>query len=227
MSNSPPSLEPSVMSLPTLSGSPRKNDGLFIYGATQPHPYVHAYCQDSTEIILGPSCKEETEVNSTLCALDNVPISYRRSGGGTVVLSPGMVVIVVVDKRDPHDTIEEMHARIHRGLIIILDLDKSLGLSLKGISDIAIGQKKILGSSLYLSQKPMLYYYQSVLMVNSNTSLISKYLKHPPKEPDYRKGRSHDEFCTTLKQEGCTLTVTQVAEKINANLGNIIQKKHI
>lgn len=210
--------------IPLLAGALRKNDALFMYGAANPLPYVYAYCQNSTEIILGPSCKEENEVHSALCNEDNVSVGFRRSGGGTVVLSDGMVVIIVVDTRKPHDTIEETHATIHRALINILDPYKTIGLTLQGISDIAINGKKILGSSLYLSQKPMLYYYQSVLMVNSNISLISKYLKHPPKEPEYRKGRSHEEFCTTLNKEGCSLTVMQVSELINNYLKVYLRK---
>jgi lipoate-protein ligase A len=32
--------------------------------------------------------------------------------------------------------------------------------------------------------------------------MMEKYLKHPTKEPDYRKGRSHKDFVSSLKESG-------------------------
>jgi lipoate-protein ligase A len=39
---------------------------------------------------------------------------------------------------------------------------------------------------------------------------MSKYIKHPSKEPDYRQGRSHDEFVTSLQQQGFDIPVTNI-----------------
>lgn len=213
--------------VPHFFGAPRKNDALFMFGATQPFPFVYTYVQENTEIILGPSCKAEKEIKLDACTADGIVISYRRSGGGTVVLASGMIVTIVVSDRELGDTIEETHARIHRGLISIIDpyLDNSL--ILRGISDIAIQDKKILGSSLYLSQKPSNYYYQSVLMVDSDLDLLEKYLLHPPKEPAYRQGRPHKYFCTTLRNEGLLLSAPELSSLIRNALPSLLQRRFI
>ena len=67
---------------------------------------------------------------------------------------------------------------------------------MRGISDLAIGDKKILGCSLYLP-KDFALFYASVL-VGDESEAISKYLSHPTREPDYRQGRNHAEFISSI-----------------------------
>ena len=71
-----------------------------------------------------------------------------------------------------------------------------------GISDITMAGKKILGSSIYRSKEALLYH--AVLNLGEPASTFERYLKHPTKEPDYRQGRSHSEFVTSLKEIGYT-----------------------
>ncbi len=190
-----------MIELPVFPGKPRKNDALFIYGASQPKPFIHVYWQEQTEIVHGPSCKAEKEIHLKRCAKNGVPILERRGGGGTVVLSPGMLITVIVGNRQTKDGALDIFNRVHEGFIRALSCAGINDVEKMGISDLAIKGKKILGSSLYLGTRPMLYYYQSSLMVHSDTELIERYLLHPPKEPDYRQGRDHIQFCTTLKTE--------------------------
>ncbi len=57
------------------------------------------------------------------------------------------------------------------------------------------------GYTLYLGNNPFLYYYQASLLVNPDLSLFERYLYYPPREPSYRRGRPHREFCTSLTEE--------------------------
>jgi lipoate---protein ligase len=202
----------------SLPDPPQKNDALFIYGARAPKPFVFSFPQECVEVVYGPSCRKEREINSDKCIQDGVAVSRRRGGGGTVVLSPGMVVTVVVGRRTGGEGAVQIFSRIHDGMIALLDPDKLLRIQKAGISDLAINGRKILGSSLYMQQSPFLYYYQSSLMVASDRSLMTKYLAPPPREPDYRQGRPHEIFCTTLVQEGYALSPEAIAPTFTEGL---------
>jgi lipoate-protein ligase A len=201
-----------------LPDPPQKNDALFIMGAHAPKPYVFSYAQERVEAVHGPSCRKETELYLDKCNRDGVPVCRRRGGGGTVVLSPGMVITVVVGRRRKNEGAVRIFSRIHDAMIALLDPDGTLDIQKAGTSDLAINNRKILGSSLYLQRSPFLFYYQSSLMVTSDGGLLTSYLAHPPREPQYRQGRPHDVFCTSLSSEGCTLSPDAVVRMFNEGL---------
>jgi lipoate-protein ligase A len=91
------------------------------------------------------------------------------------------------------------------------------GLSIRGISDIAIGNRKILGSSLYRRKDIVLY--QGSLLLNPDFSKIETYLKHPDRGPDYRMGRGHREFLTSLWKEGYRFSSNDVLATLKCTLG--------
>ena len=202
----------SSMNLPLFPGELRKNDALFLQGVLSGQDlYVFTYVQKNTEIVHGPSCRIADEINVDACRNDNVKIVARRGGGGTVVLSEGMCITIVVGRRHGRSA-QPIFNSIHQSMIAVLcnaGIDRC---ECRGISDIALNNKKILGSSLYLGNKPDYFYYQSSLMVASDISLMSTYLNYPPKEPDYRNKRDHGDFCTTLSQEGYAIQVEKVAD---------------
>lgn len=201
-----------MMNLPLFPGELRKNDALFLHGAVSgQNLFVFTYVQKGTEVVHGPSCHVADEINVDACRLDNVNIVARRGGGGTVVLSDGMCITIVVGRRHGRYA-QPIFNSIHQSMIAALNKAGVSRCECRGISDIAINNKKVLGSSLYLGNKPDYFYYQSSFMVTSDIALISKYLRHPPKEPDYRQQRDHGEFCTTLSREGYTIGAQTVAD---------------
>jgi lipoate-protein ligase A len=108
----------------------------------------------------------------------------------------------------------------HNGKIITAL--KGLGitrLSLKGISDIALEEKKILGSSLYRARG--MVFFHAVLNVSQQPYIFERYLRHPPREPEYRRGRTHREFVTSLYAEGHELPMDRLKAAIEAALDSI------
>ena len=82
------------------------------------------------------------------------------------------------------------------------------GVEPRGISDLAIGEKKILGTSIYRTR--LVLFYQASLLVSNDLSIFSRYLAMPARVPEYRAGRAHEDFCTTLVREGYSLSVSDV-----------------
>ncbi len=162
-------------------------------------------------VVLSSSNKPEIEANVEECKKFNVPILRRKGGGGTVVLGPGCLILTFAFyAKDPFGN-GHYFKMINDLWIQSLQPYIPKILSQKGISDICCEEKKIAGTSIF--RKKHLLVYQGSMLVDPNLEFISNLLAHPSKEPDYRQGRSHSEFLTTLKQLGCALTTQELAEK--------------
>lgn len=170
------------------------------------------YKAHRVEVVLGRSSKIEEDVMVETCTDDGIPLSRRRGGGGTVVLSPGTVILSIAGR-----STLQYHLREHMNAVnrIIVDTLEQLGVDspvIRGISDITLGMKKILGSSLY--RRKDLIIYQGSLLVNPDLSLMKRYLKQPRKQPAYRKDRSHEDFVTSLHNEGYEILKVEIIDKL-------------
>ena len=164
-------------------------------------------------VVLGCGNAAEREVYEERCQADSVPILRRRGGGGTVVLSPGVLVISLIKHVKHLYHFAEYFFQINE---IMIDALRGCGvehLHQRGISDICLGDRKIVGSSMYRSKT--LLFYTASLMVENDLTLLDRYLRHPSKEPDYRQGRPHRDFVTTLAAAHPGLTVAAVQPQID------------
>jgi lipoate-protein ligase A len=157
---------------------------------------------DKVYIVLGASNSPKDSLILENVIQDNVTVLKRPSGGQTVVLTPNNIIIsvVFVDKNSIHP----MDVFRHINKLIISSIEKTgiHDLSQMGISDITISGRKILGSAIYRNKNALLYH--AVLNIGESVAIFERYLKHPFKEPDYRQGRSHTDFVTSLKEKGYT-----------------------
>lgn len=173
----------------------------------------YTWIPESRYIILGRSNNPESSLIEENVIEDKVEVYQRPSGGEAVILTKNMLVIsaVAIDKKiGSQKTVFE---KFNKTIIGILEEIGVKELNQKGISDISIGEKKILGSSMYKVKDS--YFYHAVLNVSEKVGLISRYLKHPGREPDYRKGRSHSEFVTSLENEGYSLVLQYLVNIMN------------
>lgn len=155
---------------------------------------------DGFYLVLGSSNQVEKSLNIENVLSDNIPVYKRPSGGESVVLSPKTLVLsTLIHTEKLEDPPKHFHACNQR-IINALTQFGIKNLAEKGISDIAIGNKKIAGSSIY--RKTNIVFFHAVLNVAEDTSVMEKYLQMPAKQPDYRLNRSHSEFVTSLKNEG-------------------------
>lgn len=182
------------------------------------HPFVFELWESPVPVVvLGSSQKPENEVHLHLCNHDGVTVVKRRGGGGAVVLTTGVLCITLAFHSTTSISPYYYFKKINAFIIDTLERHFLIdGLNVAGISDIAIGEQKILGCSMFKSRQNFLY--QGSLLVNPDLPNIYKYLKHPSKEPDYRKGRSHEQFLTSLEKAGYPLVPQQVKGVIEQEL---------
>ena len=179
--------------------------------------WIEVYEQQTFEIVLGRSREPERDVHIERAGSDQIPVLRRLGGGGTVLLAPGVIVISAAGKTSlPFHLREHMNA-VNRAVIGALRSLGVRGLSIQGISDIAIDDRKILGSSLYRRKDIVLY--QGSLLLNPDLSKIEAYLKHPDREPEYRMERGHREFLTALWEEGYRFSSDEVLSSLRGALG--------
>ncbi len=179
------------------------------------------YVFPTTAIVLGRGGKPELELNLDVCLNDGVPIIRRRGGGGTVVLDPGNVIVSAVAQAPGVGDIKLHFQRLldwlRQGLI-----DAGVEtVGFNGISDLVIDERKICGSSLYRPKNWL--YFSASLMVNPDLSLIDRYLQHPPREPEYRAGRSHGDFLTTLAENSAFESAGDLKAALAASLATTLQ----
>ncbi|MFW7378238.1 MAG: lipoyl protein ligase domain-containing protein [Oligoflexus sp.] len=149
-------------------------------------------------VVLGRSNQAELEAEVERCDKDGVAILKRYGGGGTVLLHPGCLVVSVgawVDSPYQND----LYFRLLNDSIITTIQDQlPVELGQRGYSDIVFGERKIAGTSLFRSRQYLLY--QASVLINDRIDEIETYLKHPSKEPDYRKARKHRDFLSCLEE---------------------------
>lgn len=167
-----------------------------------------------TQIVLGQSNTPERSLIIENIEADNIPVTKRPTGGEAVVLTRQMAVITVA--REFRETITSKDFfKVINGMM--LDMLSDLGIKnygMKGISDITIDNRKILGSSMHRREKRLVYH--AVLNISEDSGIFERYLKHPGREPDYRLNRRHSEFVTSLKSEGYNIEFKDIAAILNS-----------
>ena len=188
------------------------NDDLLSYYTVVKKSVSRIYEPQSIAVVLGAGRKAQEDCVLDSVVGDGVPVLRRRGGGGTVVLSTGQLVIaLVMDVDSPfHNT--KYAQNINEWIIRVLHTDSVKNIKRNGVSDLTLGNKKILGASIY--RKRTLLFYQASLLVSNDISLFSRYLKYPSIVPEYRNNRNHEEFCTTLKKEGYRGSVMSLKHKL-------------
>jgi lipoate-protein ligase A len=163
-------------------------------------------------IVLGQSNDLERSVWVENVEADKIPVYKRPSGGETVVLSPDTMVISILKRGDGLRSPRKYFDTYNEQIISALRALGINNLAKDGISDIRIGDKKILGSSIYRDKDRVLYH--AVLNRAEPADTIERYLKHPPREPGYRRGRTHRDFVASMTELGYVFPFETIKETI-------------
>ncbi|MBF0216294.1 MAG: lipoate--protein ligase family protein [Candidatus Omnitrophica bacterium] len=157
---------------------------------------VRFWKSDEYFVVLGRGSKAEEDCHVDRCALDEVKILRRISGGGTVLQGPGCFnysLILSYQTDGELCGVNSSYRYILGKIVKALD-GEGFSASFLPVSDLAVGGKKISGNAQARKKKYLLHH--GTFLDSMDISAINKYLKHPPKEPGYREGRAHGDFLT-------------------------------
>jgi lipoate---protein ligase len=161
----------------------------------EPEEGVAVWEFDRICVVLGRGSKS-TEASQEHCTRDGIPVLQRCSGGASIVAGPGclMYSVILSLKRLPKlKAIDQAHSYVMgRLLSSLIELDFKI--ELQGICDLTRDGKKFSGNALRYRRDWLLYH--GTILYDFPLELISRYLQTPPRQPEYRAGRSHIEFVT-------------------------------
>lgn len=138
-----------------------------------------------------------------------VPVLRRASGGGTVLHGPGNWNYTIALSLEKFPAVFNVHKSYETFLgMTSRALEKqAVRTEMQGQSDLVRTDtgRKISGNAQF--RKRGICVHHGTLLVDAGfVAAIAKLLPHPPKEPDYRKGREHQDFLGALP-EGFSVSV--------------------
>ncbi|MEM9411658.1 MAG: lipoate--protein ligase family protein, partial [Planctomycetota bacterium] len=165
-------------------------------------PILRVWEPANPVVVLGRSSKVESEVDIESCTKSGIPVLRRCSGGATILTSPGCLMYAVVLSYECEPRLRSLDFAHQFVISRISQTINSFGIqtTMKGTCDLTFNGRKFSGNALRC-KKNWLLYHGTLICKGMNTSLISRYLRMPERQPAYRDGRSHQDFVGSLPVE--------------------------
>jgi lipoate-protein ligase A len=180
-------------------------------------PEIAVYPFAFPAVVAGRGSDLEAEIRLSRCARDHVPVFRRKGGGCSVFLDPGTLILSIILPAKGFAGIQRLFNQCNHSLIQALEVAGLSGIYQDGVSDLVLANHKVGGTSLYRSKN--LAYYSASLLVSTDLDAMDRYLFHPPREPDYRKHRSHKDFVMRLDKAFPSLTPAALADELSDHGG--------
>lgn len=145
---------------------------------------------DAPSIVLGLSNKPSEHLHFN--SLGKTPVIRRFTGGGSVIADHNTLFVTLIDNSSQRLYPEEI---LRYGLSIYKQVIPGLKLE---HNDYVINDQKVGGNALYIRNNRWLLHTSFLWDFSSKWMNL---LKSPPTAPEYRKGRAHQDFLTTLKKQ--------------------------
>lgn len=175
-------------------------------------PQFNIYPFPFQAVVIGRGSRSDQEIRMSRCLADNIPVYRRRGGGCAVFLDPGNLIVSLALPAKGFPEIPKLFNQCNQWLIKGLAGSGISGIYQDGTSDLVIENQKVGGTCLHCTRE--LTFYTASLMVDPNVAAIMHYLQHPPREPEYRNGRLHQNFVTSLSCYVKGLTPDLLAKKL-------------
>jgi lipoate-protein ligase A len=147
-------------------------------------------------VVLGAGGQRHAEVDIARCRTDCVPIVRRASGGGAVLLGPGCLLYSLVLRMDDRPELADLRASYRTIGDRMTTAFAEVGAVVDGQSDLVVNGRKFSGNAQQRKRSHLLHH--GTILHAFDLARIDAYVKHPPRMPEYRRGRSHAEFVTNV-----------------------------
>ncbi len=153
-------------------------------------------------VVLGYSNQYKTETDFEACKKDHIPVLRRTSGGGTVLQGPGCLnysLVLNISKTPSLANILSTTRYILERNQKILEPVLQRPIEIQGISDLALNDLKFSGNAQRRKRHAILFH--GTFLCDFDLPLISRYLKAPSRQPEYRNNRSHADFLINIETD--------------------------
>ena len=170
--------------------------------AEQPQETLRLWESPSHVAVVGRSSSVGEEIDLAQCARRGIPVLRRCSGGASVLIGPGCLMYSLVlsyELRPALRIVEQAHRFVLERIACALQPGWPEEIRRQGISDLTRGDRKFSGNSLRCKRTHLLYH--GTLLYQFPLALLGEVLRTPPRQPEYRHGRSHAQFVDNLPLE--------------------------
>lgn len=160
---------------------------------------IRFYDSEILTIVLGLGNKVAEHVHIDACEKDKVSILRRCSGGGSIIQGKGCLSYALFLRYEDYPDCADLKNTTQNLLEHLCKAFQNHGIAahMKGISDVAIGNKKIIGNAQRRLKNACLFH--GCILYDFDINCIAKYLKAPPTAPAYRQNRKHQDFVQNIK----------------------------
>jgi lipoate---protein ligase len=177
------------------------------------HPGFLTFWESTTYfVVLGYSKDLQKEVFEEECANSGIPILRRCSGGGTVLQGPGCFnygLVLPIDSAPEFESITGANKHVMEKIRAVIGPLTRGAVCVQGHTDLTLDGLKFSGNAQRRKRRCLLFH--GSFLLNFDLALISKTLRLPLQQPEYRGNRPHHSFLTNLNVD---------ASKIESVLSN-------
>ena len=158
-------------------------------------------------VVMGSSERPEQVVDAEACERLGVDVLKRSTGGGSVLQTRDVLNYSLVT---PAPASLDPKPGFRQGIDLVCAVLAAFGVvgRQEGVSDVAVGDRKISGNAQARRWQAVLVH--GTVLVDFDHDLADAVLKHPPREPAYRRSRSHRDFLVTLRRLGVLADRTSI-----------------
>jgi lipoate-protein ligase A len=187
------------LTLPTIEANLALDEALLLESeAGQGGEILRVWEWRSPAVVLGAGGRIAEDVDEAACQANSVPILRRSSGGGTVLLGSGCLLYTLVLRYHRNPLLREVRssycyilARMSEALADLMP-----GIVCAGTSDLAADGLKFSGNAQQRKRDHILHH--GTLLYEFELNEMSRYLRMPHRQPEYRLNRAHDQFVRNL-----------------------------